>query len=225
MNTRCHASVFRMGRHWLAVLATSAIAAPLAGVAAEVEFVGSMGSRAVLQIDGGAPRTVAVGASTPEGVKLLALDGDQAVVEIDGKRSRIPLGGQAIRAASANDSARLVLHADSQGHFESGGSINGAPMRFLVDTGASLVSLGRSDALRARIDYWRGEPATSLTAAGPTRVWRVKLDSLQIGPMTLRNVDAAVHEQDLPVVLLGMSVLNRVDMRREGRVLTLQQRF
>jgi len=194
-------------------------------LATEVEYVGSMGSRAVLQVNGGAPRTVSVGASTPEGVRLVALEGDRVLVEIDGQRSQVRLGERVIRSARPSDVASVVLHADARGHFTSEGSINGAPVRFLVDTGASLVSLGKGDAQRAGIDFQRGVPAATLTAAGPMQVWQVKLDSLRIGSMTLHNVDAVVLAQDLPIVLLGMSVLNRVEMRREGQVLRLQQRY
>ncbi|MBS1138241.1 MAG: hypothetical protein H6R11_2195, partial [Proteobacteria bacterium] len=57
------------------------------------------------------------------------------------------------------------------------------------------------------------------------QVWRVKLSSLQVGDITLHDVDAAVHAQDLPLGLLGMSFLNRMEMKRDGDTMTLRKRF
>ncbi len=48
---------------------------------------------------------------------------------------------------------------------------------------------------------------------------------MKIGGITLSNIDATVHEQDMPVVLLGMSFLNRMDIRRDGQSMTLTQRY
>lgn len=195
------------------------------GWATEVHLVGSMGSRAVLQINGGAPRAVEVGTRTSEGVKLVALNGDQAVVEIDGRRVHVRLGEGAIRSAPANEVAKVVLHADMQGHFSSQGRINGASVRFLVDTGATLVSIGLADAQRAGINFRSGVPVTLQTAAAQVQAWQVTLDTVQIGGAVLHNVDAVVIEQQLPFALLGMSALKRMEMRREGSTLILQKRY
>jgi aspartyl protease family protein len=65
----------------------------------------------------------------------------------------------------------------------------------------------------------------SMTANGPTRIWRVKLASVKVGGITLSDVDASVHEQDMPVVLLGMSFLNRMEIRRDGQSMVLTQRY
>ncbi len=192
--------------------------------ATEVELVGRMGSRAVLQIDGGTPRIVAIGSVTQEGVRLVAIEGNVAILEIEGRRTRATMGQSAIRIPPVSESARVVLYADARGHYLSEGRINGAPVRLLVDTGATLVALGKSDAARVGIDYERGTPATLMTAAGRVDAWRVTIDALQIGSMTLRNVEGVVQENDLPVVLLGMSVLNRLEMRQEGRSLTLEKK-
>jgi aspartyl protease family protein len=96
---------------------------------------------------------------------------------------------------------------------------------FLVDTGATSVALGRSDALRAGVAYTRGEPRIMETANGQARGWLVSLDSVRINGITLRNVPGVVLEVDMPQALLGMSFLNRMDMRREGGALYLRQRY
>ena len=119
----------------------------------------------------------------------------------------------------------MLLQADSRGHFVTAGRVNGVGAQFLIDTGATLVSIGRRDAERAGLDYRKGTVAQSSTANGIVRVWRLQIDSLEVGGLAFHNVDAAVHEKDLPVNLLGMSFLNRTQWQREGDKLILQKRY
>ena len=125
----------------------------------------------------------------------------------------------------ANALPRVVLAADTHGHFVSDGAINGNPIRFLVDTGATSVALPASDADRLGIDYRKGRRGISNTAGGPVTVYRVSLDSVRLGGIELRTVDAVVIEQGLDIALLGMSFLNRVEMMRDGATMTLIRRF
>lgn len=198
------------------------LSAPVAAV--EVGLAGVFPGKALLTINGGAPRTVAVGSTTAEGVRVVTVDGESATLEVDGRRRALRVG-QNVAAQRSSDGEKAVLSADAQGHFLTTGLINGRSMRFLVDTGASVVSLGASDAARIGIDVRNGQPGIANTANGQTPVRRVSLDSVRVGEITLYNVDAIVHEQDLPFALLGMSFLNRMEMQREGSTLTLKKRF
>lgn len=204
-----------------------AVAAPHAVLAAEVELVGLFGRKAVLVVDGGAPRTLAVGEQTRDGLRLVEVAEAAATVEIGGKRQKVALGAGPVRGGSGEQggAAAVSLVADARGHHFSSGSINGASVRFLVDTGASMVSMGASDARRAGIDFRKGVGGVSQTASGPARVWKVKLDTVRVGDVTLHGVDGLIHENELPFVLLGMSFLSRMDMQREGDRLTLRKRF
>lgn len=194
--------------------------------AADVALAGVIGSKAVLVVNGGAPRAVAVGSTTTDGVRLLALAGDVATVEIDGRRQNVRLGEFVIHKAEPREESRsLRLVADSRGHFTTRGQINGVDADFLVDTGATLISMGRSDALRMGIDYTKGQLGRSSTANGVVPVWHVKLDAVEVGGMRVHGVDAAVHEGDLPVVLLGMSFLSRMEWQRDGEALILKKRY
>lgn len=203
---------------WLAVL-------PFAVQGADVALAGVIGARAVLVIDAGAPQTLAVGARSREGVKLVALRDEIATVEVDGRRETLRLGEHAIHVKGGQEAVRLQLQADSQGHFVSRGRINGIEVNLLVDTGATFVSLGRSDAKRIGLDYTKGERGLTATANGTVPVWRMRLDTVELGGMTLHNVDASVHENELPLVLLGMSFLNRTQWQRDGDKLILQKRY
>ena len=194
--------------------------------ATEVALAGVFPGKALVLINNGAPKALAVGASTPEGVRIVAVDDAGATVEVDGKRRRLVVGEHAVSVGAAGvASESIVLQGDSRGHFHAQGAVNGVAIRFLVDTGATSVALGRSDALKAGVAYARGEPRIMETANGQARGWLVSLDSVRINGITLRNVPGVVLEVDMPQALLGMSFLNRMDMRREGGALYLRQRY
>lgn len=192
--------------------------------AQDVGLAGVLGSKALLMIDGGEPQAVAVGQSLA-GVKVISVQGEQAVVEIGGKKRPLRVGQHAIGAAPADGSGMIVMTADNQGHFYATGSVNGAAVRFLVDTGATMVSLGANDARRIGLDFNRGQKGMTQTANGQTMVSKVKLDTVRIGDVTLHNVDALIHQTEMPMALLGMSFLNRMEMQRDGSTMTLRKRF
>ena len=193
--------------------------------AADVGLVGIFPGKALLTINGGAPRTVAVGGKTADGVKVLAAGGDTATIEVDGKKRVLRIGQNVTVRATAGGRATTVLTADGRGHFLTTGSINGASRRFLVDTGASTVARGASDARRAGVDPTRGEKGFAQTANGVAEVSRVRLHSVRVGDIVLNDVEATVHSQDMPMVLLGMSFLNRMEMQRNGDTMTLRKNY
>jgi aspartyl protease family protein len=196
-------------------------------LATNVSVVGLFGGKAVVTINGGAQKLLKAGEKTPEGVKLISADSNQAVLEIDGKQQTLGLG-QGVSTGGVQTSggnASVTLTADAQGHFIVTGSINGSPTRFLVDTGASSISMSSSEAKRLGISYLQGQKALSSTANGVTQVYRVSLNSVKVGDISLNGVEGVVHESAMPVVLLGMSFLNRVNMKREGDSMVLTKRF
>lgn len=196
--------------------------APLA--AQDVGLAGIMGSKAMLMINGGEPEAVRVGESL-DGVKLISIQGDQVIVEIGGRKRPLRIGQHAVGAAPADGSGKITLTADGRGHFYTTGTINGTSVRFLVDTGATMISLGASDARRLGLDFNRGQKGFSQTANGQVMVSKVKLDTVSIAGVTLRQVDAVLHQNDMPIALLGMSFLNRMEMQRDGGTMTLRQRY
>ncbi len=212
-----HKSLSSFG--WLLMAAAGAAAA------ADVAVVGLFPGKAVLVVNGAAPRTIGIGARTPEGVRLLSIEGDFATVEIDGKRHRLGIGDQAVSQGGPEGGGAVTLTADGRGHFVTGGIVNGASVRFLVDTGATMVSLGASDAARAGVDFRRGEPVMTMTANGPAQAFKTRISSLKIGEIAVADVEALVHAYDMPIALLGMSFLNRMEMRRDGQTMTLRRRY
>ncbi|WP_323004312.1 retropepsin-like aspartic protease family protein [Denitromonas sp.] len=170
-------------------LLCAVLIAPGLAQATEVAVAGLFPGKAVLVIDGGRPTTVSVGQRTRGGVKVVSVQGEQVVVEIDGARETLRLGQRVVKSAATTEAPTVNLTADSRGHFLASGSINGAPMRFLIDTGASMVALSRSDAERARIDYLKhGRPSMSQTANGLVRTWIVKLAEINLAGVSLHQV-------------------------------------
>ena len=194
--------------------------------AAGVALIGVIGDKAaVIAVDGGEPKTIRLG-QTWNGIKVIAVEKTQATLEVDGKRQVLPLG-QHYRSAPATETRQTVtLSADARGHFFTDATVNDQPVRFVVDTGASVVVLSGADAKRAGLDYRKGKRAAMQTANGATTGYFVRLDRIRVGGIELGNVDAVVVEEGLGTFgLLGMSFLNRVEMRRDGEKMELIRRF
>lgn len=201
--------------------------APQIGAGERVTLQALFEGKAILVIDG-ARRVLAIGEASPEGVRLLATDtrAETAEIEVAGKRERLVLG-VVLGSFAAAGRETLTLYAEPDGHFHADGSINGLPVRFLVDTGATTIALSGAEASRLGIDYKRhGKAGYANTAGGVVRMYGIRLDSVQVGPITLYNVEAGVVEGSHPrEALLGMSFLGRVDMQRDGQRLELTQRY
>lgn len=181
--------------------------------------------KAIIVVDG-ARRVLSTGESSPEGVRLITVDtrAERAEIEIDGKRQELWLG--VVSSTFESVKGAVTLYADQGGHYFADGFINGMPTRFLVDTGATFVAMSGNTAKRIGVDYQRfGKAGVANTAGGMVRTYSVKLESVQLGDIKFFNVDAGVIEGSHPTeVLLGMSFLNRVDMRRDSEKLELKER-
>lgn len=190
-----------------------------------VSVVGLFKDKAIISIDGGRPRTVSVG-QTVQGVKLLEADSDSALFDVEGKRRTLGMGQSFAGGVAAAIRPQVSLTADSRGHFAAAGSLDGYPMSFLVDTGATAIAIGASDAKRIGLDYKkRGQSVPVGTAGGVVPAWRVTFNTVKVGSITLHHVDGLVVESGLNMPLLGMSFLNRMEMKRDGGVMTLTQRY
>ena len=128
--------------------------------------------------------------------------------------------------ADQTPSGSVALHADSRGHFVTVAQINGRPVDVLVDTGATMVAMSYEDAERAGVSVRSSDYTQRVrTANGIARIAPVILDSVSIGDIELRNVEAAVSEPGLlGTTLLGMTFIKRLG-RAEMRsgILILQE--
>jgi len=197
-----------------------------AAAATDVNVIGLFPGKAVVVINRGAPRTLSVGDTTSEGVRLVSVERGSATLEVDGKREKLEMGQHFETAASTGSRESVTLPADSRGQFVASGQVNGNHIRFVVDTGATYVAIPASEARRLGVDMSRAQRGATMTANGPVATYKVNLDSVSVGGVTLYNVEATVHPMPgMDVGLLGMSFLNRMEMRREGENLTLTKRY
>jgi aspartyl protease family protein len=184
-----------------------------------------MGSKALLVVNG-APKTLAVG-ELHAGVRLVSVSAQEAVVEVDGKRVQLNLGGTHVNLggnSSEGSGSRIVLTAGSGGHFVTQGSINGRSVRFLVDTGATTIAMSQAEAERIGLKYKDGPLGAANTANGQVLMYRTKLNSVRINDVQVFDVDAAVLVAPMDMVLLGNSFLTRFQMKRENNLLTLDKK-
>lgn len=200
-----------------------------AGSAAQSQTVslnGSMGARQALLVIDGQPRVVSVGA-TSMGVRLLSLSATHAEIEVAGQRRLLAVGSHPGRVNGIEPPSggnEIVLAAGSGGHFMSDGQINGKPVNFLVDTGATTIAMGQSDADRLGINYKDAPRGFASTANGRIPINTVMLSSVRLGDVQIANVEAVVMPLALPHVLLGNSFLTRFQMKRDNDTLRLVKR-
>lgn len=196
----------------------------------QVVLSGILGGRALLLVGASAPKAVAPG-ETVQGVRLISLDKDSALLEQDGQRFTLRLGESPVQVKTGTggprpaNGRRITLTSDSAGHFKSQGSINGQLMQFVVDTGATVVSIGRADAERMGLAFLGGQPVQMQTANGTAQGWRIQLQSVRVGDVEVFDVEAVVTSTAMPMVLLGNSFLNRFQMHRVSDQMVLEKRL
>ncbi|HET8748693.1 MAG TPA: TIGR02281 family clan AA aspartic protease [Ramlibacter sp.] len=207
-----------------------ALCVALAAGAASAQSValhGMLGNKALLIVDGSAPKTVAPGESY-KGVTVLSTLGDEAVVEVAGQRQTLRIGEAPASVgggAAPARSGKIVLTAGTGGHFLASGAINGRAVQFMVDTGATTVALGTVDAERLGIDYRKGQLTRSGTANGIVSAHLVKLNAVRVGEVEVYDVEALVLPAHTGPLLLGNSFLSRFQMTRFNDQLVLERRY
>jgi aspartyl protease family protein len=127
--------------------------------------------------------------------------------------------------SSAPSARNVVLTRGGNGHFAVNARVDGRPVPFLVDTGASLIALRESEARRIGHYPRRNDFKVKVrTANGIGHAALVELRSVEVGDITVRNLQALVHpDEALGVNLLGMSFLSRVRWTHERGRLVLEQ--
>jgi len=193
-----------------------------------VAINGTLGNKALLIVDGGFPKAVAVG-EMHKGIKVVAIQGEQITLEMGGKRQTLRVGDAPASVGSGAGEQlsgnRVVLAAGPGGHFVTAGQINGRAVQFMVDTGATTIAMGVADANRIGLNYQNGQPVQMSTANGMTQGWRITLNTVRVGDVMVSGVDAVVTPVGMPYVLLGNSFLSRFQMNRNNDQMVLERRF
>jgi aspartyl protease family protein len=215
-----------LSRNLLMLLVFCLLMVPGARGAPDVRVLGLFRDRAVVLVDG-KQRTLRVGQTSPEGLRLVAADSESALLEYEGEQFSGLLDGRVSTRTRPPATEEVQIWRNTQGMYATTGSINGLPVSLLVDTGATQVAMNAAQARRLGIDYRVvGTRAAITTASRLEPAWAVMLDAVKVGDIELRNVEGVVLEGAQPeTVLLGMSYLGRLEIHNDGRLLTLQRKY
>jgi len=129
---------------------------------------------------------------------------------------------QQIASVQSGAQQEIVLQRNKYGHYVASGMINQQPVVFMLDTGATDISI--PEKVAKRLGLKRGRPVTYQTANGPAINYATELDSVSLGSITLYNLPASINPNvDHEDVLLGMSFLKHLEFSQKGNSLTLRQ--
>ena len=209
-----------------ALCITLPLAGAHAGAPPRLALQGVFPDRAILLIDG-VTRVLAVGAASPEGVTLVEANLERAKVQVGTELIELTLDSARYGISQPPRAlASLKLAPENNGHYFVDGTINGASVRFLVDTGATVVAINRDTARRLGLLYRTDGHAGQIeTASGLVDAWYVTFESVTARTLSLKRVEGVVVEGEYPsTALLGQSFLNAFTLKREGPVLELLAR-
>lgn len=202
-----------------------------AAQAVEINLVAIMGDKAMVEVDGSKPKLLAPGQSAGD-AKLLSVSGHNALFEINGQKKTLSMDNRSFKntgsgeTSSASGPARTIVLPAMGGHFFAPISINGMPLKGMIDTGATILALSSTHAKMANIDMTQAQIGYAQTAQGVARFRKVKVNQLRFGDIVLYNVDATVLDGNFPSdPLIGMNILQRFTMQRDADRLTLIQRY
>lgn len=208
------------------LLVTLLLVAVHATAAPRVQVVGLFPGAAVINVDG-QRKLVRVGQTGPGGVQVVSADGKGAVLRVEGVERHYGLSRELSAGYAEPERKQLSIAKGQGGHYWIAGSINGHPVQFLVDTGATSVAINENQARRLGIDYRvNGKQIVVGTASGTAKAWRVHLNSVKVGAIDVMGVEAVVVEGSSPTeALLGMSFLGRVSWREDQGLLRLESKI
>lgn len=194
--------------------------------ALNIEVMALFKNKAMVNIDD-KQHLLKIGEPAISGVKLIEATSKYAVLDVDGKRSKYNLGNRVSASYNKTTKKKVQIYRDAANMFRTVGSINGYPVDFLVDTGATSVALNSDLAKRLGIQYkLDGVETVVATASGKALAYSISLDQVKVGEIMLRNIDAVIIEGSSPSTpLLGMSYLGRLKLNNENQYLELEEKF
>lgn len=186
---------------------------------------GLFSGSAVLEING-KTHLLKEGKSTPEGITLLRATSQWAQIEQGGEIKKLELNRDVGGTYAESGPASTNLARQADGHFITPGRINNRWVEFMVDTGATSVTLNSFTASHLGIEYVNAPTVEVGTAQGNTQAHQVVLSSVAVGDVLLTNVQAFVIEGRFPqTILLGNTFLSRINMRIENNTMILQAKY
>ncbi len=191
----------------------------------EVRVVGLFKNAAAIEVKG-KQHILRVGRASPEGVELIAVNGQVALLLIDGQQRELSLGRVIGKGFQKPEVVSETVAINTRGQYLSTGSINGKSVRMLIDTGATSVAMNTVQARMLGVNFAAGQVGSSSTAGGIVKSYSVVLKSVKLGAIEVKQVRAAVLEGIYPsTVLLGMTFLNHVELSEKEGIMTLTKKY
>jgi len=212
-------------KYSLRVLLLSILTTSIAIAAPNIKVIGLFKDKALVAIDG-KHKLIRKG-DTYKDFTLEYADSKRAVISYEGISKKYYLGSPSSGGMQFKKAKSSAYHikANPMGMYVTQGSINSKPMNFIVDTGATMVSMNQADAERLGINGPRdGEEIKVMTASAVVKAYKVKLETVKVGEIQIKDVDATVLLSEQPdTVLLGMSFLKNLRVKQSGSVMSLEK--
>lgn len=199
--------------------------------APEFKVIALFKNAAMIEVNG-KQKMLRKGQAYQQDIKLLSADSHGALFVVDGKKVALglhqsKLGGNVFSESENLEKKFVRIPRDNTGMYRTSGLINGMPVKFLVDTGASQVAMNESTARRVGLQYkLYGEKTKVSTASGISLAWFIPIKKINVGGVELKQVGALVVKGAGPEeVLLGMSFLKQLKMQDDGNLLKLTKKF
>lgn len=191
-----------------------------------IQVMALFSGKAMVMIDG-KQRMLTAGTASPEGALLVSANSRGAIIEIDGQQANYQLGSRISTQFKQRESGPEAKIWRTGHQYITSGSINGMPVSFLVDTGATSVAMSSVAAKRIGLPYkLKGKRIGVSTASGYAKGYAINLNRVKVGEIELFNVGGTVIEGSSPTeILLGMTFLKQVTMEDKGKLLMLRKNY
>lgn len=195
------------------------------GYSQDIKVLGLFKNMAVLNVNDHR-KVMRVGDKLQGNMRLLAANSEKAVFEIKGRRIELSMSDTgAIRTDLPVSGGHMAQLISNGGLYSVTGAVNGQLADFVVDTGASYVTMSPQQAKALRLDFSHARKIMMNTANGKATAHVFTVKSIRIGGIELHDVDAAVMDNlASSKILLGMSFLNHVDMKHGPGLMVLRER-
>ncbi len=191
---------------------------------ADVEVLGLFKGAALLKLDG-EQKLLKVGQKW-NGIVLLSANSKEALADVNGERMTLTVSSRISTNFAVPENRQVIIRKNSNRQYITTAKINGRGTQVLVDTGANIVAMNSGAARALGVDLSKAIPSRVSTASGITNAYSVMLQSVDVGGIEIRHVQASVIEGSFPeMVLLGVSFLQHVELEEKNGVLTLTAKF
>jgi|AntAceMinimDraft_1070359.scaffolds.fasta_scaffold107153_1 aspartyl protease family protein len=189
----------------------------------EIDVLGLFKDSAIVSVNG-EQVLLKLGVTTKEGISLVSADSRGAVIKINDELMNLDLSSK-ISARYAPSMGTTVAIAQANNQYRTTGSINGRPVMFVVDTGATVVAMNEEHARDLGLDLRLARPFNATTASGQVKSLQLMVAEMTVGDIKVNNVSVAVLPGEFPVdILLGMSFLRKVEISQNAGLMLLKSR-